>query len=76
MINISKQIEYWQSSALSNLQTAEILIASKKYIEGMFFCHLSIEKILKGLVVRKIENIPPKTHDLFHLVSMTDIEIS
>ena len=75
MINITKQIEYWQHSALSNIETAEILVESRKYIEGMFFCHLSVEKILKALVVKETENIPPKTHDLFHLVSIAKIDV-
>jgi HEPN domain-containing protein len=73
MINIAKQIEYWQSTAASSFETAEILIAAKKYIEGMFFCHLCIEKILKALVVKQTENIPPKTHDLFYLLDTSKI---
>jgi len=76
MINIVKQIEYWQGSAESNIETAGILVASGKYIEGMFFCHLSIEKILKAIVVKQIENVPPRSHDLFHLAGIADIEIS
>ena len=42
----------------------------------MFFCHLSIEKILKAIVVKQIENVPPRSHDLFHLASIANIEIS
>jgi HEPN domain-containing protein len=76
MINIARQIEYWRSSAISNLETAEILVASGKYIEGMFFCHLCIEKILKALVVKQTCNIPAKTHDLFHLVDISKIVIT
>ena len=76
MINIARQIDYWQSSAASSIETAEILIASKKFIEGMFFCHLCIEKILKALVVRQTGNIPPKTHDLFHLAGASKIIIT
>jgi HEPN domain-containing protein len=76
MINIARQIEYWQVSAESNIETAAILVASGKYIEGMFFCHLTIEKILKAIVVKQIENVPPRTHDLFQLASIANIEIS
>ena len=76
MINIAKQIEYWQGSAISNIETAEILVTSRKYIEGMFFCHLCIEKILKALVVKQTGNIPSKTHDLFHLADISKILIT
>ena len=42
----------------------------------MFFCHLSIEKILKALVVKQTGNIPSKTHDLFHLAGTSKIKIT
>lgn len=47
-----------------------------KYIEGMFFCHLCIEKIIKALVVKQIETIPPKSHDLFYLANLAKIQIT
>jgi len=76
MINITKQIEYWQNSAESNIETASILVASGKFIEGMFFCHLCIEKIIKALVVKQTENIPPKSHDLFYLADLSNIQLT
>jgi len=76
MINIAKQIEYWCNTAENDIETASILITSGKYIEGMFFCHLCIEKIIKALVVRHIENIPPKSHDLFYLADIAKIEFT
>ncbi|MEI7727481.1 MAG: HEPN domain-containing protein [Bacteroidota bacterium] len=76
MINVAKQIEYWQGSAISNIETADILVASRKYIEGMFFCHLCIEKSLKALVVKQTGDIPIKTHDLFHLADLAKIVIT
>ncbi len=76
MINISKQIEYWRKTADDDIDTAAILIKSGKYIEGMFFCHLSIEKILKAIVVMQSENIPPRSHDLFYLAEQATITIT
>jgi HEPN domain-containing protein len=76
MINIAKQIEYWRTTAESDIETASILVTSGKYIEGMFFCHLCIEKIVKALVVKQTGNIPPKSHDLFYLADMAKIDIT
>lgn len=76
MINICKQIEYWRKTADDDIDTAAILIKSGKYIEGMFFCHLSIEKILKAIVVKQNENIPPRSHDLFYLAEQATITIT
>jgi HEPN domain-containing protein len=76
MINIAKQIEYWSNTAENDIETAAILITSGKYIEGMFFCHLSIEKIIKAFVVKQTENIPVRSHDLFYLIEIAKIEIT
>jgi HEPN domain-containing protein len=76
MINVAKQIEYWCNTAENDIETASILIKSGKYIEGMFFCHLSIEKIVKALVVKQTENIPVRSHDLFYLSEIAKIEIA
>jgi HEPN domain-containing protein len=76
MINIERQIEYWRKTAESDIDTAKILTQSGKYVEGMFFCHLSVEKIIKAIIVRRVEDIPPKSHDLFYLASIAKIEIT
>ena len=76
MINVAKQIDYWCNSAENDIETSAILITSSKFIEGMFFCHLSIEKIIKALIVKKTENIPVRSHDLFYLIGIEEIEIT
>jgi len=65
MLDINKQIDYWSNGACSDIETAEILITADKYIEGLFFCHLSIEKILKALLVKNTKQLAPKSHNLF-----------
>ena len=76
MINVAKQIEYWRSSSENDIDTAALLISSGKFIEGMFFCHLSIEKIIKALVVKQSGNIPPRSHDLFYLAEISNLEVT
>lgn len=73
MINIQKQIDYWRSSSENDFETAEILISNQKFIQGLFFCHLCIEKILKALIVKETRQIPPRSHDLFYLASRITI---
>jgi HEPN domain-containing protein len=75
MININRQIEYWQKGSISDLETAYILVGNKKPVQGLFFCHLSIEKIIKALVAKTAQEIPPKSHDLFYLCSKAGIVI-
>ncbi len=66
----------WNKAAESDIETATILVSCRKFIEGMFFCHLSIEKIIKALIVKKTENIPPRSHDLFYLIEIAKAEIT
>jgi HEPN domain-containing protein len=73
LFNIAKQIEYWKSGALSDIETAEILIDKGKYIHGLFFCNLVIEKALKAHYVKTIENFAPKTHDLIYLANKANL---
>jgi HEPN domain-containing protein len=75
VLNIGKQIEYWINSAKSDLDTAELLIRESRYLHGLFFCHLAIEKALKAHVAKKSGQIPPKTHNLVYLLDLTHLEI-
>lgn len=66
-MDLQKQIEYWHKGSLSDVDTAGILIEKNKYSEGMFFCHLAIEKMLKAVYVKKQSVFAPKSHNLFML---------
>jgi HEPN domain-containing protein len=76
VINVKKQIDYWINGAKSDLETAELLISGSKVIEGLFFCHLCIEKALKAVIVKENRQIPPRTHDLFSLATKAQINLS
>ncbi|SEF83440.1 hypothetical protein SAMN03080598_01578 [Algoriphagus boritolerans DSM 17298 = JCM 18970] len=41
-INIEKQAEYWITGAEADLEVAEILIEKRRFLHGLFFCHLVI----------------------------------
>jgi len=75
MINVKKQIEYWISSSASDIETAELLIKNIKIINGLFFCHLVLEKAIKAHVVKSTKQIPPKSHNLIFLLEKTKLEI-
>jgi len=42
MINIQKQVAYWQNGALDDLESAKILISNNRLLHGLFLCHLVI----------------------------------
>ena len=73
--DIPKQIEYWINGALDNIETAEILIEKGKRLEGLFFCHLALEKALKAHVTKATQTVPPKTHNLQRLAEIAGLEL-
>ncbi len=72
-MNIEKQIEYWIKGAVEDLEVAEILIGKHRYIHGLFFCHLVIEKVLKAHVVKVTGQLAPKSHNLIFLSEKTEL---
>ena len=73
---MNKQIDYWKKSAEHNWKTALDLLKTKHYDACLFFCHLTLEKILKGLVVERTNKPAPYIHDLERLALVAEIPIS
>ena len=75
-MDINRQIDYWQSGATNDIETAELLINNGKNIHGMFFCHLAAEKAIKAQVVLKTKKVPPKSHNLVFLSEKANVKWS
>ncbi len=70
-----EHIKYWIKSSEQDMDTAKYLISGKRWIHGLFFCHLAIEKLCKAVWVKNNEqNIPPKTHNLLKLLTESRID--
>ncbi len=76
MIDIIKQIQYWQKTAEEDIINSEILLNKGRIKEGLFFCHLTIEKILKAHFVKTNKEIAPKTHNLLWLREKANLNLS
>jgi HEPN domain-containing protein len=75
-MDVEKQIAYWIDSAMSDLETSGILIKNNRDLNGLFFCHLALEKALKAHFVKVHTAIPPRTHNLGFLLDRTGIVVS
>ncbi|TKJ38796.1 MAG: DNA-binding protein [Planctomycetes bacterium B3_Pla] len=69
-------VKYWLTASKEDFDSAEILCQNKKYHHALFFCHLSIEKILKAIIVRSTEAAPPLIHDLVRLAERAGLDLS
>lgn len=65
----------WLRQAQYDMETADYLFDGERYFYTVFMCHLSIEKALKGLYVKRFNKTPPKTHNLIYLIEFINIDI-
>lgn len=67
---------YWITTATEAFASAESLITAKHYDHALFFCHLALEKILKGLIWKKTNTPPLPVHDLVKLTEQATIQLT
>lgn len=72
-MNIEKQVVYWLDSAKEDWEAAHQLLDGGKYRHGLFFLHLSIEKVLKAIYSKRLAQVPPKIHNLETLLKRVEI---
>jgi|SRR5208337_1561668 len=65
---MTKIPQEWFKQAAYDLKTAEIMLENKRFIYAVFMCHLTIEKALKGIYQHRLNDLPPKVHNLIYLV--------
>ena len=61
--------EHWLVQSEYDFETALTLRAAQRNVYSVYMCHLSLEKLLKGLFVEITSEIPPKTHNLILLLN-------
>jgi HEPN domain-containing protein len=76
MVNIEKQINYWLTGAAEERALATDLFASGHTRHGLFFLHLSLEKIIKAHVCKKSGDLAPKDHNLVRLIEKAMLPLS
>jgi HEPN domain-containing protein len=67
--------KFWFDSSKKDWDIVLVLLRSKKYMHALFFCHLSLEKYLKGVIVRN-DAVTPITHDLLVLAEKAKIKLT
>ncbi len=63
----------WITQAEFDIETAEYMFQGGRYFYAAFMCHISLEKALKGIYCDKLQDVPPKVHNLVYLISKTGI---
>ena len=73
--NIQKLTEYWAKTAEHDYETMLSLFKTKRYSDTLFYGHMVLEKILKGLIVRSTQKQAPYIHDLVRLQEIAGLKL-
>ncbi len=65
----------WIFQAEYDYESAVVMFKSKRYVYCIFMCHLSLEKSLKGLFVKRKNTFPAKTHSLVYFIEKLELEL-
>lgn len=74
--NIQKLTEYWAKTAEHDYKTMLSLFTTKRYSDTLFYGHMVLEKLLKGLIVRSTQKQAPYIHDLVRLQKIAGLKLS
>ena len=75
---MEQQLKYeeWFFQSDYDLETAQYMLQSGRNVYCIFMCHLSLEKALKGLFIKRFNQIPPKLHALMYFVNKIQLTLS
>ncbi len=71
---MDKRPQEWIRQADYDIDTSEFMFNGGRYFYAVFMCHLSIEKALKGLYQARLNEAPPKVHNLVYLLNKIGIK--
>jgi HEPN domain-containing protein len=64
---MDKKVKYWIELSDYDLETAEAMYRTKRFLYVGFMCHQTIEKAFKSLYTHKINETAPFSHSLSYL---------
>lgn len=62
-----EKYNYWEDIAIYDLETAEAMLISGRYLYVVFMCQQAVEKLVKGLFVLYKEEEPPRIHNIWNI---------
>jgi len=68
--------EEWFLQSEYDLDTAQYMIDGNRYGYSVFMMHLSVEKAFKGLYQKKVNQVPPKIHNLSYFIEKLSLNVT
>jgi HEPN domain-containing protein len=67
VMNKQEKYEHWEDIAKYDLETAEAMLQSGRYLYVAFMSQQAVEKLIKGLYVWYLDQEPPRTHNIYSI---------
>ncbi|OIO35141.1 MAG: hypothetical protein AUJ74_07575 [Candidatus Omnitrophica bacterium CG1_02_44_16] len=71
-----EDVLYWIKLSDYDIDTAEAMLRTGRYVYVLFCCQQAVEKLLKSIVVKVMNIFPPKSHDLIRLADLAKVGLS
>jgi HEPN domain-containing protein len=75
-MDIKNAYKEWYFQSDYDLETAADMLNSGREVYCIFMCHLSLEKALKGLLLKSTGEFPAKSHSLVYFVEKLELKMS
>ena len=66
-MNSKEKYDYWEDIAKYDLETAEAMLVSGRYLYVVFMCQQAVEKLVKGIFVLYKDEEPPRIHNIWNI---------
>lgn len=71
---MDSKVTYWIEMSDYDLETADAMLITGRYLYVGFMCHQTIEKILKAYWTTSLSEVPLKIHSLSRLAEKTKLD--
>ena len=66
----------WVERAVYDLDTARAMLESKRYLYVLFCCQQAVEKMLKAIIAKQSQELPPRLHQLVRLAERAQVPLN
>ncbi len=75
-LDVEKVKVFWLAEAEEALRVAEHLVEKEDFSYALFFGYLALEKMMKGVCVKKLKDHAPPIHNLVRLAGVAGLELN
>lgn len=67
--------KFWREGSADAWQTAQALVNAGRFLHALFFCHLTLEKLLKARYIEHHQQPAPPVHNLVWLAEQAGVAL-